>query len=398
LTGVSINLETKVAAITMARSDIVFLSDVRLVNNQGIPNEDRVRTAFRDAKNKSYESLFNSSKNGRGVGILIANELNCNIEEEIRDPGENFLAIRVSFDGKKLILTSVYGPNNTDRKFFSDLERAINQLNTGNLPIIMGGDWNTTWDSNPVQVNIDTFQMANNPNPQNCALLKNMCNNLNLCDPYRLLYPNKRDYTYQPFGNVRLNRSRIDFFCISESITNNLIDCTITSSVLCSLFDHKNIRITFGIVENLEKTSKLSNQFLDHPILKAVVTASSVRCHLFAVLQNSAETSNLIRAEKEKNAIVWEGIKRYIKLEIQAAKGEGRAASLMAAAELTNIELLISEFYPMDLLYRLEKRCSNVEFFNALVDEVKKSSVWAQKRLFQITKEKILALENKVSL
>ena len=138
----------------MAKSDIVFLSDVRLVNSQGIPNEDRVRTAFRDAKNKSYESLFNLSKNGRGVGILIANELNCVVEEDLKDPGENFLAIRVSFDGRKLILISIYGPNTTDRKFFSDLERAINRLNPGNFPIIMGGDWNTTWDSNPVQVNI----------------------------------------------------------------------------------------------------------------------------------------------------------------------------------------------------------------------------------------------------
>jgi len=139
LTGVSINLETKVAAITMVKADIVFLSDVRLVSSQGIPNEDRVRAAFRDAKSKSYESLFNSSRNGRGVGILIANDLNCTVEEEVKDSGENFLAIRVSFDDRKLILISIYGPNNTDRKFFSDLERAINQLNPGNFPIIMGG-------------------------------------------------------------------------------------------------------------------------------------------------------------------------------------------------------------------------------------------------------------------
>jgi hypothetical protein len=31
-------------------------------------------------------------------------------------------------------------------------------------------------------------------------------------DPFRALYPNKRDYTYSPFGDTRLNRSRLDFF------------------------------------------------------------------------------------------------------------------------------------------------------------------------------------------
>jgi len=398
LTGISTNLETKVAAITQSKTDIVFISDIRLVNGNGIANDERVRSAFRDSKNNSYECIFNSSKNGRGVGILIANSLNFTLEEEKKDTGENFLAIRAAFDNKKVILVSVYGPNSVDRKFFTDLERAINQLNSGNFPIIMGGDWNTTWDNNPVHVNIDTFQMANVPNHLNSVSLKNLCNRLTLCEPYRVLYPNKRDYTYQPFGTIRLNRSRIDFFCVSESISNNIVDCTITSSVLCSLFDHKNIGLSFGVPVEPEKNCKLSNMFLDHPILKAVVHSATFRCHLFSTAQNTPEALNLVETEKGKNTLVWNGIKRYFQLEILAARGHGVASNLLAAAELTNIELLSGELCPIDQLTQLGKNCTKTEFFTALVEEVKKSSVWAQKKLFLISKERILALEKKLLL
>jgi len=152
----------------------------------------------------------------------------------------------------------------------------------------MGGDWNTTWDNRPVQVNIDTFHMANPPNSQNSNFLKNMCENFDLCEPFRLLYPNKKDFTYQPFGMVRLNRSRIDFFCISNSLTNFLEEATISTSVLCSLFDHKNIRLSFGAGPLPEKTKILTNRFLDSPILKAVVRVSAYRCHIFGKVLQTA--------------------------------------------------------------------------------------------------------------
>ena len=387
------------AAITSTKTDFIFISDIRLVSPNGVPSEERVRTAFRDVKNNSYEAFFNSTKNGRGVGILVANSLNYSYQEQINDNEQNFIAIKGTLSEKLCILVSVYGPNTTDRKFFGDLERAINQLRGNSLcPVIMGGDWNTTWDNRNVQVNIDTFHMAGPPNPQNSEHLKTLCTNLDLTDPYRLLYPNKRDFTYQPFGTVRLNRSRIDFFCVSNSIAGHIEDCSIGSSVLCSLFDHKNIKLTFGTMDRSEKSKNLSNRFLDEKILKSVVICSAHRCEIFSIDRLDEEINNLYRDEKNKNDNVWQCIKNYFELEFRDSRGEDPLAANLAAAELTNIDMLIEDLCPSGILKGFGKVCTKVEFFTALVSEVKKSSIWAQKKLFQIAKAKVGAYENRINL
>jgi hypothetical protein len=315
------------------------------------------------------------------------------------DENQNFLVLKLSIDGKIGIFASVYGPNGTDRRFFGDLERAINRLKGGDdVPVVMGGDWNTTWDNRPIQVNIDTFQMAGLPNPVNSDMLKNLCNTLHLTDPYRLLYPNKRDFSYQPFGTVRLNRSRIDFFCISNSITGSVDDCKISSSPLCSLFDHKNITLRFGTVAPPEKNAKLTNCFLDSKILKYAVKISAHRCHVFAINRGNPELTNLVQEETGRVGRIWSSIKNYLALELRNAKGEGIFNENMAAGELTNIELLLMDLRPISDLDELEKTCTRTEFFTALVDEVKKTSIWTQKKLFHITKEKVRTLESKINM
>ena len=128
------------AAITSIKSDFIFISDIRLVNSNGVPSEERVKSAFRDSKNNSYESFFNSTKNGRGVGILVANSLNFYNHAQINDTEQNFIAIKGSISDKICILVSVYGPNSANRTFFGDLERAINQLRGDSMcPVIMWG-------------------------------------------------------------------------------------------------------------------------------------------------------------------------------------------------------------------------------------------------------------------
>jgi exonuclease III len=147
--------------------------------------------------------------NSRGVAVLVNKELDFIINNEFRDNEENFLVIDCSINGMKYGIGAVYGPNNTSRVFY-------NLLTSGITNIVLGGDWNTTWDRRPVIDNIDTFCMAGLPNSKNSELLENMCTEFGLIDPYRALYPDRREYTYIPFRNVRLNRSRLDFFYYNE--------------------------------------------------------------------------------------------------------------------------------------------------------------------------------------
>ena len=110
----------------------------------------------------------------------------------------------------------------------------------------MGGDWNTVWDRNPIATNIDTFHMANIPNAKNSELLENMASEFGLFDPYRVMYPSKCSFTYSPYGKVRLNRSRLDFFVVSSNVLDDLAHCECSFAVTVKLFDHKSVTMVLG--------------------------------------------------------------------------------------------------------------------------------------------------------
>jgi exonuclease III len=77
----------------------------------------------------------------------------------------------------------------------------------------------------------------------NSNLLEELCTDLTLSDPYRTLYPTRIDFTYSPFGQTRNNRSRIDFFMVTNNLIPMLDECTISNTVTTSLFDHKCISL-----------------------------------------------------------------------------------------------------------------------------------------------------------
>ena len=197
------------------------------------------------------------------------------------------MVVKIRISGQTFILGSVYGPNQPNRQFFSGLKKSINKLKANqNTQIIIGGDWNCTWDSSNVELNLDVFNMAAVPNLQNSQSLQQLCATLDLCDPYRILYPNKRDYTYRPFGNLRVNRSRLDFFVISSSLIENICDTTISPIPLCNLFDHCNVRLNIGPNIREKYSVTLSNRFLGEKILELAIQSTTVRTHLLSLNEN----------------------------------------------------------------------------------------------------------------
>jgi hypothetical protein len=46
-------------------------------------------------------------------------------------------------------------------EFFENLEKKIKDI--GNGTVILGGDWNATWDPSPINNNIDVINMQNIP-------------------------------------------------------------------------------------------------------------------------------------------------------------------------------------------------------------------------------------------
>ena len=237
--------ELKVAAIKNLDTDVIFLCDTRLVSNKGISDAKRLKDSFRDAKGKKYDVFTNSTTNSRGVAILTDTALCISPMDTFCDPEENFIFIKAKINDTLLLLGSVYGPNGTGRDFFRRVEGILER--NRDCKIIIGGDWNTVWDTGLVGSNIDIFKMQHVPNKCNGELLRDLSTRFSLLDPTRVLYLDAKLFTYSPFGLQRENKSRLDFFVISGDLLTVLKECKPAIATAINLFDHKSVTLTLGM-------------------------------------------------------------------------------------------------------------------------------------------------------
>jgi len=149
----------------------------------------------------------------------------------------------------------------------------------GDFPVVIGGDWNATYSCLPVNENPDVFNMRDIPNIYHSRKISDLCDRFNLTDPFRLLYPEKLEYSYAPWGNIRNNRSRIDFFLISKSVSESVAECCIKPTVQSKLFDHKAICVSFVKAKPLTSRPNISSKILRDPDVEIVVKLAFYECY-----------------------------------------------------------------------------------------------------------------------
>ena len=86
------------------------MSDTRLGNKS-----KHISDLFR----LKYRFHHNSSQNRRGVAILVRNELDFDITDTVQDQDENVIFIAGTHSVTKLIIGSVYGPNENNKNFLN---------------------------------------------------------------------------------------------------------------------------------------------------------------------------------------------------------------------------------------------------------------------------------------
>jgi exonuclease III len=173
--------DAKINAISNLKQDIIFLCDLRLGEIANQKGDNKIKTSLLKSNLKNHELFLNSTLNKRGVAILIHKKTGIRVINEHRDQDENILILECSTGEKKLVLGSVYGPNNTCRTFYNSLRNILS--NYRDVPTVLGGDWNTTWDGSDPDHNIDIHNMVRPPNCANGRLLRN------LSDEFGLTYP-----------------------------------------------------------------------------------------------------------------------------------------------------------------------------------------------------------------
>ena len=143
------NQDKKISAILGYKSDVIMLSDVRLNGRERV---------ICDGVRLWYKVYSNSSRNSRGVAILVSNQVDHQVLETAADPQENVLLLKIKFGNREIAIGSVYGPN-TDNcgAFFDFIRQTLNRWQ--NISCIMGGDWNATLSGLPVLNNPDVLFM-----------------------------------------------------------------------------------------------------------------------------------------------------------------------------------------------------------------------------------------------
>ena len=124
--------------------------------------------------------------------------------------------------------------------FYVDLHRFLTLF--PDCPSIIGGDWNATFSTDNSPDNIDIFRMAAPPSIIRSRAVAGLCETFNLTDPYRALHPDQREFTFRPHTR-RGNRSRLDFFLISDNLLRYLSDCSINPALSTELFNHKAVKM-----------------------------------------------------------------------------------------------------------------------------------------------------------
>jgi exonuclease III len=265
---------SKLASAVKTESDIIFLSDARLNSNVQIAalNDIKIKLRF-----LGYSIYHNSSKNSRGVAILISNKLLFSVVDTFMDNDCNIIMLKIMIAKTNLTIGSIFGPNNDDENFFNKVSSTIDEF--GSDFTIIGGDWNTTYDTRSNRNNIDVLNTVSIPSARRSQWLNHLCNRKGLIDPFRHFYPDVQEFTYVPFAVNANNRSRLDFFVMSERLVDQCVNCRIPHYVNSSLFDHKQVTLSFRR-ENPYKRQTVNDVILTDPDLLEIVEITTIECYI----------------------------------------------------------------------------------------------------------------------
>jgi exonuclease III len=380
------NFELKTMGIKSIGADVIFLSDIRLGEINGQNGDLKVGRAFLNGNKRSYKMYHNSTKNKRGTAILIGSNVAHEILNTYKDQTENMIILHCKILCLNLVMGAVYGPNGTDRTFFNTLNKILSE-NSG-IPILLASDWNTTWcNADPVD-NIDVRNMARTPNQINGRLLAELSAKYNLTDPFRLLYPEKIQFSYSPFGSVRKNKSRLDFFVMSSCLATYIKDCGIAEYKINKLFDHNHINLTLGKKGgNNLKIPQLNNTFLNDSLLKMSVELSALQVYSKTLDENAfPDTVNTVRDTVNKlTKIVLDCVKLREKFALEDENPDRLLLLDQLFIEFGNVRAGVPEFR---ILKAMQHKYDDKTIFNALMERISEKAAvkckvnWVNLKIF----------------
>ena len=183
------------------KSSIYCLQDTHLLDS-----DDKITHA-----QWGYEHLLSPGRNdSRGVMNLLNNNFDYTIKKTKKDTNGNILVSEIVIFGKLTItLINLYGPSKDEPSFFENIYDILDDFD--NEFVVLCGDWNLLQD-----YNLDSYNYMAHNYPRSRSVVEKIKNDFNLIDPWRVLNPQKKVFTWHRTNPVK--QGRIDFFLISSEL------------------------------------------------------------------------------------------------------------------------------------------------------------------------------------
>ena len=290
------------------------------------------------------------------MAIAIKANIFHEINNIFRDNDENVIHLQVKIQGSDLNLIGIYGPNSNDIEFYRQI-KARSEMNGHNT--IISGDFNTILDNRGRDLSIDRIGDGACPNPQNSRYLNEWIDGGDIVDPFRVLYPEKVEYSYTLFRrDDNIGKNRLDFFLISRNILSAIKNVRYEDR-LGRDFDHREVTLIMGGHDKVRKEQIFKETVNDEraKYVGAIAFYETVNGHMRVPnegLKESIGQAELVLREIEslKKSEKWEEIPRR-KGELEAIMGILPNVNEILGSELTCDKRTLYEVTLMAIKNRL---------------------------------------------
>ena len=372
---------SKLMAILKNKPDICLLQDIR------IGKEDEfVKKKLSLNMHGSY-SIFSQSlsSNARGVAIIINNDLNFEVFNIYKSNCNNVIILDININGFHFSLGSIYGPLQRDcSSFIIDIKKKISEI--ANEHFILGGDYNAITNmTRPELVNPDLFQTLSIPNPIHSRNLCQWIEEGGAVDIYRLINPNKNDMSYIPFGETKVNRSRIDIFMVSPNLINAIHRVEYLGHK-STLFDHKLMCLKF------KSPHKLNIKKIDSSLLELPNLYETIKFEVVGVILDHYELPNInfLRAQYTNISILNNQLFTLMDY-INKNPWDAFISNIVENIKM-DIANICNLFPPLDEMYAYPCNIDPDRAYEVVINAVKNSIISFQSRykFFRAQEKKVL--------
>ena len=202
------------------KSGVLMLQETHSIEND--------RETWSNELNPYKIYLNHGTSNSRGTLMAVSNNLSDKITQYSDDQKGRLQFLTISFDDEKFLFINIYNAN-TEKDQLEVLKSLNENLekidDVFSYNIVCGGDWNFYKD-----ISLDTYGGSPKLKLKSIASLAKISETFDLCDIYRLRYPQGKKFSFRQSGRPRVLR-RLDFFLVSNSIQERIDKVEILASI-----------------------------------------------------------------------------------------------------------------------------------------------------------------------